>query len=252
MKRLSVLVISLLLSVTLFSQEAQYEDVVYLKNGSVIHGMIIEQIPNQSLKIQTHDRNIFVFDIDQVEKITKEEVSADLQLPAKTVSPDNDFMPKEKGFEGGFDMMLAINMDWGEPVIGFYGNAGYRFFTQFLLGAGLGFEVLDERTMLPVFLTIRNDFVRGKVTPFFRADLGYAFGWIEDDKGSDWGGIFIDPTVGVRFNITQNFAMNLSSGIKFQRAYEYNYYSYPMEGDWYESRHLETFRMLTFKVGFSF
>ena len=235
------------------SQEAQYEDVVYLKNGSVIRGMIIEQIPNQSLKIQTHDRNIFVFEFDQVEKITKEEIPSDLK-PAKTPDhPGSDFAPRERGFEGSFDMMLAMNMDWGEPVIGFYGTAGYRFLTQFMLGGGLGFEVLDQRTMLPVFLTIRNDFIRAKVTPFFRADLGYAFGWIEDDKSSDWGGIFIDPSVGVRFNISENFAMNLSSGIKFQRAYEWDYYYYPpLEEERYESKRMETYRMLTFKIGFSF
>ena len=30
-------------------------DVVYLKDGSVIRGVIVEQIPNLSLKIQTRD-----------------------------------------------------------------------------------------------------------------------------------------------------------------------------------------------------
>ena len=53
-----------------------YEDVVYLKNGSVIHGMIIEQVPNVSIKIQTVDRNIFVYKMEEVEKMTKEPVTA--------------------------------------------------------------------------------------------------------------------------------------------------------------------------------
>jgi len=48
-------------------------DVVYLKNGSVIRGMIIEQVPNESLKIQTRDGSVFVYAISEVEKITKEE-----------------------------------------------------------------------------------------------------------------------------------------------------------------------------------
>ncbi len=57
-----------------FISQAQtnYEDVVYLKNGSVIHGTIIEQIPNQSIKIKTRDRNVFVYKIDEIEKMTKE------------------------------------------------------------------------------------------------------------------------------------------------------------------------------------
>jgi hypothetical protein len=48
------------------------KDVVYLKNGSIIHGLIIEQIPNQSIKIQTEDNNIFFFKMEEIEKLTKE------------------------------------------------------------------------------------------------------------------------------------------------------------------------------------
>jgi len=52
----------------------QYVDVVYLKNGGVIKGMIIEQVPNVQVKIQTKDGSIFVHKMDEIEKITKEMV----------------------------------------------------------------------------------------------------------------------------------------------------------------------------------
>ena len=55
--------------------QSGYQDVVYLKNGSIIRGMIIEQVPNQTLKIQTSDGSVFVYQVDEVEKITKEETS---------------------------------------------------------------------------------------------------------------------------------------------------------------------------------
>lgn len=48
------------------------QDVVYLKDGSVIWGQIIEQVPNVSIKIQTKDGNIFVYKMEEVAKITKE------------------------------------------------------------------------------------------------------------------------------------------------------------------------------------
>ena len=48
------------------------EEVIYLKNGSVIRGVITEQIPGVSLKISTKDGNIFAYQMDDVEKITKE------------------------------------------------------------------------------------------------------------------------------------------------------------------------------------
>ena len=59
---------------TVILHAQQYEDVVYLKNGSIIHGIILEQIPGESIKIQTKDGNTFVFKMDEVQKMTKEEV----------------------------------------------------------------------------------------------------------------------------------------------------------------------------------
>ncbi len=46
--------------------------VVYLKNGSIIRGNIIELKPNESFKIQTSDGSIFVISFDEIEKFTQE------------------------------------------------------------------------------------------------------------------------------------------------------------------------------------
>jgi hypothetical protein len=53
-------------------KKVEYIEVLYLKNGSIIKGMIIEQIPNVQVKIQTSDGSVFVYTMDQVLKITKE------------------------------------------------------------------------------------------------------------------------------------------------------------------------------------
>ena len=53
------------------NQYNQYQDVVYLKNGSIIRGVIIEQIPNNSITIQTADGNVFIYRMDEVETISK-------------------------------------------------------------------------------------------------------------------------------------------------------------------------------------
>ncbi|MFH0774685.1 MAG: outer membrane beta-barrel protein [bacterium] len=47
-------------------------DVVYLKDGGVIKGKVIEAVPGVSYKIRTADGSIFVFEIDKVEKINYE------------------------------------------------------------------------------------------------------------------------------------------------------------------------------------
>ena len=53
---------------------SNYVDVVYLKNGSIIKGIILEQIPNQTIKIETADGSIFVYDMNRVTKITREQL----------------------------------------------------------------------------------------------------------------------------------------------------------------------------------
>ena len=52
----------------------QMEDVVYLKDGSIIRGTIIEKISGESLKIRTRGGNVFVFTMDVIAKVSKEPV----------------------------------------------------------------------------------------------------------------------------------------------------------------------------------
>lgn len=66
--------------------QSNFTDVVYLKNGSIIRGVIVEQVPNQSLKIKTFDKNVFVYKYDEIEKISKEEVES-TQTVTKLKSP---------------------------------------------------------------------------------------------------------------------------------------------------------------------
>jgi Outer membrane protein beta-barrel domain len=67
--------LSLLFIANIYAQEDI--DVVYLKNGTIIKGKIIEQVPNQSYKIKTRNGSIFVCKIEEIEKITVEEVAED-------------------------------------------------------------------------------------------------------------------------------------------------------------------------------
>lgn len=57
------------------SAQTPTKDVVFLKNGSVVRGVITEINPNVNLKISTPDGNLFVFEMKDVEKIIKEEIT---------------------------------------------------------------------------------------------------------------------------------------------------------------------------------
>jgi hypothetical protein len=66
-----VLAMSALFSPDAPAQEP-LQDVVYLEDGSVIRGTIIEQTPGESLRIRTRDGSIFVYRMEEVERITRE------------------------------------------------------------------------------------------------------------------------------------------------------------------------------------
>ena len=123
--------LSVVFTCLLFSQQyesQQYEDVVYLKNGSIIRGMIIEQVPNDYLKIRSGS-NVFVYQLSDIEKITKE-------IPPTTVKQTTNYKSSysslnsytsqnnRQGFVVGFtygrqsteiDLSLSYYDDW-------YGN----------------------------------------------------------------------------------------------------------------------------------
>ena len=71
MKRILVVLFALvLMSAAALAQN--YRDVVYLKNGSVIKGTVLEQVTGGNIKIQTADGSIFVYPSSEVVKVVKE------------------------------------------------------------------------------------------------------------------------------------------------------------------------------------
>jgi hypothetical protein len=70
MKRLTCVFAFSLLVMAALSAPVFAQDTVYLKDGSIIHGTITEEIPGQSIKIETKDGNVFVYKMKAIKKIT--------------------------------------------------------------------------------------------------------------------------------------------------------------------------------------
>lgn len=68
---IAIFAISFGLNCNLYAQNRTI-DVIYLNNGSIIRGMVIETIPDSLVKIQTADGSLFVFEMSEVTRITKE------------------------------------------------------------------------------------------------------------------------------------------------------------------------------------
>ncbi|MDD4636202.1 MAG: outer membrane beta-barrel protein [Bacteroidales bacterium] len=90
MRKYLALLLFVFIATASFGQN-NYQDVVYLKNGSIIRGVIIEQVINKSVKIETADKSVFFYQMDEIEKITKES-----PVQSKTANNQN----KRKGYIG--------------------------------------------------------------------------------------------------------------------------------------------------------
>jgi hypothetical protein len=102
------------------AQTANTEDVVYLKDGSIVRGTVVEQVPGQSLLIRTKDGSQFRYSMDLVSRITRE--------PMQGVGPgQQQFQPVRGGKSGGTALLLSLLLTGGGQF--YNGDIG--------LGAGL-------------------------------------------------------------------------------------------------------------------
>ena len=121
-------VVACLLALILVSQATgqEREDAVYLKNGGIIRGIILEQIPGESLKIQTQGGNVFVHVMDEIEMISIGAHDSIVHLKNGSVirgrileqTPGESLKIQTQGGSVFVHMMEEIARITGEPAIG--------------------------------------------------------------------------------------------------------------------------------------
>lgn len=229
------LIIILLVSIAtnLFAQ-SNFEEVIYLKNGSVINGIIIEEVPNLKIKIQTSDGNIFEYQMSEIEKFAK-------RIPAKTeynkpyqTSPQviiqtpkfsdstnpkpvvvkqnyKDFL--KEGFIGITEIgTLFAGDSYGRNYTYFSFNQviGGRTSQHFSIGMGFGVDVNAEKYFrilkVPVTLDTRIYFIKKRFSPFLNIAPGYSFERIN----------YKDSYFNVDSQIFHAFIANMGIGTEFK------------------------------------
>jgi len=160
----------------LFSQDLKI-DVVYLKNGSIIKGSLVEVTP-QTVKIETRDGNLFVFKMEEVEKITKETDAKAIEKQAIEIvaSPDKIYpAAKAKGYHSALEFAAPVGIGELNKTYGFalgY-SALYKFNNTLLLGGGTGAHLFLDREsgsyigiFIPLYADFRMRFTDTRYSPF--------------------------------------------------------------------------------------
>ncbi len=111
MKTKLLLIFALVISSVTIASAQQYQEVIHLKNGSVIKGIIVEQIPNKEYKVETADGSLFIFEWNDVSKITRERgVTAEVKTKKETQAIDAE--PKFRyGVKAGMNVAMMVGDD---------------------------------------------------------------------------------------------------------------------------------------------
>ena len=212
-----LLLVAMMFTVAMIQAQTQQE-VVYLKNGSVVKGVIIEQIPNKSLKIQTADGSIFAYQMNEVDKITKETTSRTYRNGGRKISFDN--RGRVAGYRGFVDLGYTIGTgDYGEDRIEFSTSHGYQFNPYVYLGLGVGAHYYfdSEVVEIPIFAHVRSEFLNNSISPFFDFKIGYSV--------YDATGFYMTPSVGCRFAVGEKNGISVGIGYTMQKV-EFDYWGY--------------------------
>jgi hypothetical protein len=215
-----ILLFSVLLFMTGFTMaQNNTQDVVYLKNGGIMRGTLIELVPDSLLKIQTADGNVFVYQMSEIKKYTKEP-----NLNA-VISPPKDTTGIKHGYYGVVE--YGSGMTFGEiggPLTTKINIVnGYRVCPWFAAGVGVGVRAyIQDGIYLPVYADLRVNFFNRKTSPYIALDGGYGFRTTHNKLG----GIMFSPTFGVFVKIKDRFALNIGLNYELQASsnviYPYN------------------------------
>jgi hypothetical protein len=149
-KNLIVLIMLTIIALPLSAQ--RIKDALYLKNGSIIYGKLLE-ISENKYKIQTSDGSLFSFSSDEVDKFLKESPHFDGRKAGGV------------GFalEGGF-LVGSQNSSFNAPF-SFNIIVNYTSLTKNIFGIGTGVEFLGS-TFSPLYLEYKRLFTDRKTAPF--------------------------------------------------------------------------------------
>ncbi len=231
---IKLLLVLLISFISISMVEAQsLQEVVYLKNGSIIRGTVIELVPNASLKIKTADGSVFACKMEEVTKITKEPYAPPTSSSRTEEKKDNDNRygwekaPRYRGFIG--DSYILPTGDIEEDRTFLWTSHGCQIMPYLYagIGAGVNYWLDSESWSVPVFAHVRGELHKlfhKNFSPYFDTKIGYSF--------ADCEGLYFAPQVGCHFYFGHSkTGISVGVGYTLQNLkYDWQYYGHKENG----------------------
>lgn len=217
------------------------EDALYLNNGSILKGKIIESVTGVQATIEIVGHNIIVVPDSLIKMILMDQV-----IPAK--ERENNASPVE--------MAASVSFYGGsENSGGFTFITSYRFPFRMSVGGGIGIEWFDHQ-QIPFMADIKYYFLKGLWSPYVYAQVGYAVP-LSQKSDNEWteyhGGTLAGTGAGMRFNFSKRNALIFNVGYRYQKT-ETVSNTYPWMSSIQDSETIryDEYKRLTFSFGFLF
>lgn len=190
----TLLILSILitfLNINLIAQSR--EDVVYLKNGSILRGKVTETVSGKYTTVEIVGRNLIVVPDSALKLIQMDQVvpSSDRENKASSVE-----MAASVSFFGGSKNSAGCSF-----------ITSYRFPFRLSVGAGIGNEWFDQQ-QIPFIADFKYSFLKGSWSPYVYAQTGYAVPLSQKSNDNYWynqytdfyGGVLAGAGGGLRFD----------------------------------------------------
>jgi hypothetical protein len=186
-------------SYTIFAQTNQhFQEIIYLKNGTIIKGIILEHLADKSIRVKTTDQSEVIYKAEEVDHIVKEFYDI-----------------RQKGYFNLTEMSFAVGKT--DASMGISTVNGYIIKPHFSLGLGVAYDYyVTAGSLLPVFADVRITFHDKRFTPFIYGDGGYSFGITSNNNDQLKGGVFLNPGIGIKSYISKRSALIISAGARVQ------------------------------------
>lgn len=164
----------LLIFTILSLANAQAQDKVVLKNGSIIYGKVTSVI-NDKLSIEYAENEILEFEVNQLQHLKikdaklRESETFDLTLLKR--------INKVK-FRQGIKTMVQAGIllsDVPDANFTFSATATYRISQYAQFGLGTGYDVYRQFHAMPIYLYYQADLMAGSESPFVYGAFGHSF-----------------------------------------------------------------------------
>lgn len=224
MKKILFILLVMLLGILsgLQAQRVFEEDVIYLKDGSIIRGEIIHQQIGEYVKIEVAGGSVLMYSNDEIDRITREP-SKYRYIKLKLHKEFRPFVFREKGFYAYTSMALGFSEGrWGpQPSFSIQQRLGYRFHRLLGVGGGTGFDFYEAGLIAPFFLDVNGDLLKRRISPHYLVNFGYGTGIARSWSYRTFnGGIMGQAALGIKMHTRSRNEWIFTLGYKFQNSYQ--------------------------------